>query len=654
MAVAKMKKVTIIGHNSVREQVVSALQESSAVQIIDLRASLPEEASDLVPQERLTDAELETRLSQANYCLRFLEERYGKPARGMIESFTGAKVPISLQEYKRTVEKFDLSGTYQRCAALEARTAELKNKEAKLVSQLEMLLPWVGLECAVEELPFTGARSEVYPCYCGLSEFDRLSEGAAGLPVAVQRVSDDGKNAYFLLALVKESTEAWELLRTVDLNKVSFAGLRGKAAELVEDIKAQIRAVRREMESIDEEGQRLLELRQQICTLVDHYSMAVARRQVQENFLGTQHAFMLSGWIKASQVEALAAKLACIDKAIELFADDPAPGENVPVILENNKWLEPFEIVTNIYGFPNYGEVDPTPLLAPFFTVFFGLALSDAGYGILLLLLSQYFLRYVDVGPGGRKLFKLLTYCSVSTIVFGALMGSWFGNLFDVLPLFAPMKRFKDMFFVVDPIQEPLKMLVVSLALGVVQIWFGLLVKMVIGISSGSPRDALLDQGGWLVLIPSVVAYATTQAPAAKYACLVGALWVVVASSRAQKNILLKPFTGLYGLYGGIGYLSDTLSYTRLLALGLATAVIGNVINQIALLGKGIPLVGWLFVAIVLVGGHTFNLLINVLGSFIHSGRLQFVEFFTKFFEGGGKAFRPFRRETKYISINHG
>lgn len=659
MAVAKMKKVTIIGHNSVREQVVSALQELSAVQIIDLRASLPEEASALIPQERLTDSELETKLAQANYCLRFLDERYGKPPRGMIESFTGARIPISLREYRETVESFDLGSLYQRCASLEARTAELKNQEARLMSQLESLQPWENLQCDVQELPYSGEHAEVQACYCPGDEFQRLAEAQEGLPFAVEQVSVDGKNVYFLLASVKGNAEVQELLKTLDLNRASFAGLQGKPAYLVTHIKRELDSVRAELQRAYEEGRKLLEFRRQICTLVDHYSIALARRQVQANFIGTQHAFALRGWIKASQVGDLVNSLASVSSAIEVFADDPEPGDNVPVVLENSKFIEPFEIVTTIYGFPNYGEVDPTPLLAPFFTVFFGLALSDAGYGILLLLISQYFLRYVDVGPGGRKLFRLLTYCSISTIVFGALMGSWFGNLFDVLPELAWLKAMKDKLFVVDPINEPLKIMIVSLVLGVVQIWFGLLVKFMIQVRKGALLDALFDQGGWLFLIPAVVfmgvassgAYGPQAAKASQYAVLLGALWVAVGASRAQKNWLLKLFTGLYGLYGGIGYLSDVLSYTRLLALGLASAVIGNVINQLALLLKPIPILGWLFLAAIVAGGHVFNLLINVLGAFVHSGRLQFVEFFTKFFEGGGKGFKPFRKEGKFTTV---
>lgn len=653
-----MKRVTVVGHNSIREDVIKTLQELSAVQVIDLRASLSDEDACKFATECAGDVELEGKLSRVNYCLKYLENAYGKPAKSLIQSFTGVKLHIGAEAYRRAVDGFDLDGIYRRITQMEAQLSDIRNKKARLESQLELISPWVEMDVPVELLPYSGCGVEVVPLTASLSDFEKLMLASEKAPVAFEKVAEKGKTVYFLAAYLKDDKDSMDIVRSVETSRVSFADLKGKPRDIVETSRRHLDELEAEEHQIEEEGRSLLEHRLSLMILSDHYAAAVARKQVQSRFLGTREAFALGGWVKASQVDQLKSRLAELSEEIAVLAEDPRPGEDVPVVLENSKLVEPFEVVTNIYGFPSYDEIDPTPLLAPFFTVYFGLALSDAGYGVLLLLASLYFLKKVDMAPSGRKLFRLLVYCAVSTIVFGAMMGSWFGNLFDVLAVPA-LRAFKGMFFVLDPINEPLKMMIVSLALGIVQIWFGIFIKMLAGIRSGAVKDAIFDQGGWLLLIFAAVMFAVSSAARlegivaiAKDLLIAGALWVVVASSRAQKNIFLKPFTGLYGLYGGIGYLSDTLSYTRLLALGLATAVIGNVINQIALLGKGVPVLGWIFAAVVLAGGHVFNLLINVLGSFIHSGRLQFVEFFTKFFEGRGKAFQPFRVDNKYISVD--
>jgi V/A-type H+-transporting ATPase subunit I len=199
---------------------------------------------------------------------------------------------------------------------------------------------------------------------------------------------------------------------------------------------------------------------------------------------------------------------------------------------------------------------------------------------------------------------------------------------------------------------------VISIVLGVIQVWVGILVKMYALIRAGEVKEGILSQGSWGLLIPGLMGVVAQKAGIINssiplYVMYLGAFLVMYSASRGQKNILLKPFAGLYGLYSIVGYFSDTMSYSRLLALGLASAVIGVVVNKMAELVVGmVPVVGWVFVPIILLGGHIFNLVINVLGSFIHAGRLQFVEFFTKFFEGGGRPFKPLKRVSDNVSLN--
>ena len=209
----------------------------------------------------------------------------------------------------------------------------------------------------------------------------------------------------------------------------------------------------------------------------------------------------------------------------------------------------------------------------------------------------------------------------------------------------------------INPIEDPLTMMVISFAFGILHVWVGIGVNMLGSFRRGEYAEGIWSSGSWLVFLPGLVFWVVSKTGAIQsqvplYVMAAGALMVMYGASRSQKNILLKPFSGLYGLYGIVAYFSDTLSYSRLLALGLASAIIGVVVNKISeLIATMIPVLGWVMVPVILVGGHIFNLVINVLGSFIHAGRLQFVEFFTKFFEGGGTPFKPLKRVSENVSV---
>jgi V/A-type H+-transporting ATPase subunit I len=272
----------------------------------------------------------------------------------------------------------------------------------------------------------------------------------------------------------------------------------------------------------------------------------------------------------------------------------------------------------------------------------------------------MYAIRKFDIPWSQKKLFRLLALCGLSTVIFGAALGGWFGNLYDILPPWLGFfKQFRNALFLFDPIEDPLRMLTISLALGIIQVWFGIAVKMRATVKQSGWVAGLLDQGTWLFLLSALIlmilasagVVPKTLSPVATRLAQVGVLFVIAAQGRAARSWIAKPFLGLYGLYSIVGYFSDVLSYSRLLALGLATGVIANVVNQMALLVKPVPVIGPLLMLPILAGGHAFNFIINILGSFIHAGRLQFVEFFTKFFEGGGKAFRPFRRDNRYTVV---
>jgi V/A-type H+-transporting ATPase subunit I len=299
----------------------------------------------------------------------------------------------------------------------------------------------------------------------------------------------------------------------------------------------------------------------------------------------------------------------------------------------------------------------------PFFFIFFGMCLSDAGYGLIMMGLFYFASKKFKAEGRAKKFFNLLILGGFSSFIAGVLMGSWLGNTLDFLP---PQMIFIRNFLLnritlIDPVNNPIPILIFSLILGLIQIYTGIIIKFMGNIKDKKLTDGLMDQGSWLLLFTGIIMLGIVNifslskliALLSKGMIAGGALSVIFTQGRVNKNIIKRVLAGIYALYGIVGYLTDVLSYSRLFALCLATGIIAVVINNFALLTKDIPYIGFIFVILIYLGGHLFNIIISIMSAFIHSARLQYVEFFTKFYQGGGTAFIPFKIDTKYIKINH-
>ena len=374
---------------------------------------------------------------------------------------------------------------------------------------------------------------------------------------------------------------------------------------------------------------------------------------VERHFHYTERTFMLEGWIRAVDRGSIEKGLLSRFKDIELSFRPPREGEVPPIHLANRPIVRPYEFVTTLYGRPVYGAVDPTPLLAPFFVIFFAMCLTDAGYGLTLAAVSGAFIWKFKPAGGAEKLLRLLFMGGIVTAVIGVVTGGIFGIDAAALPPFI------QNFIFINPLEEPMKMLNIAFLMGLIHILFGMGVKMVANFRARLVLDALLDDLLWICFIialapigfsailggevpPGVLSYG-------RWGALVAAGGIFLTGGRKRKGIVRKLLGGLVGFYDVVGYFGDVLSYARLLALGLATSAIALAVNGIAGMVTGLPAyTGYVAAILVLVLGHGFNLAVNTLGAFVHSGRLQYLEFLSKFFVGGGKEFRPFRSQRRY------
>ena len=314
-----------------------------------------------------------------------------------------------------------------------------------------------------------------------------------------------------------------------------------------------------------------------------------------------------------------------------------------------------------MYALPGKNDVDPSGIMAFFYYLLFGMMLSDAGYGVLMTIGSWFILKKTGVEGSMRKTMKMFFYCGISTTIWGALFGSWFGDIVQVVCTnFLGYTQPPDIALWFEPIKDPIKLLLFSFIIGICHLFLGLVVLGVMKWRDGDKVSAICDTVPIMMTVLGAAPLAgSILAPGipkvimeiAKYVAIAGVVLIVLTSSRSSKNIFARLGGGLYGLYNiASGYLSDILSYSRLLALGLATGSIGSVINMLGSMVQN-PVVKAIMLVVVFIVGHTLNMAINVLGAYVHTNRLQFVELFGKFYEGGGRAFEPLKFNTKFFKI---
>jgi V/A-type H+-transporting ATPase subunit I len=427
------------------------------------------------------------------------------------------------------------------------------------------------------------------------------------------------------------------LLKQSGWTKVTFSEFPGTPKANIKRLTDDLEGLRKKKEELTKHAESLVNDIGLLEILYDLISIEKDKSSIVKDLGKTDKTFMLKGWLPERFSKDLVQLLDGMTDKYTLQFEDPRDEDDIPVLLDNPAVVQPLEMITEQYSLPNPRGVDPNLIMAPFFVVFFGMMVTDAGYGIIMAIVTAFILYKFKLQGGIKKMMGLMFLGGISTFIWGVVFGGWFGDLLKIRPLWF------------NPLEEPLKMLIFCLALGVIQLYTGFGIQAYKSIRVGKYLDAFYDQGLWLMLLTGLMFMALPPlAVAGKYMAIIGAAGTVLMSARTEKNIFKRLISGVLSLYNVTGFLGDVLSYSRLFALGLATGVIGAVFNSMGLMMSG-SLIGKLFMVIFLIIGHTFNLTLGILGAYVHSSRLQYVEFFGKFFEGEGKAFDPLRIKTKYI-----
>ncbi len=721
MAVAPMLKTTVLGHRPAMDRVLGALQRAGVLDIVASDLDLQSEEIGPEDERRL---HVEERLADAIFVRDFLARFHVSEA--PLSTFVSEKVHLAPEQFHDMEFDAHAKRLYRECVGLSDRLASGERERERLHALIKDLEPWAGLRLQIGQ--WTGTEHTVMltgtvPAALASDIRARLREQVC--EVTVEELGPVGdRQAWVVIASRDVAGEVRSVLAATDFTEVTFPGLEDYPAEEAE-------AARDRIAELEEAEARILERATELAR--KHYHEAVALVQVLESardkvivhrdVAGTERAFVITGWVEERLAPEVEAALMPFSDEVDVTFEPPGEDDEPPVALRNPAWLRPFEILTDLYGRPQYRGIDPTPLLAPFFVLFFALCIGDVGYGAMLIVGAWLIKHRLDVTDGVRRFMDLLMIGGAASMVVGVLLGSYLALPVESLP--EPLQAMQ----VLDPIADIQRFLLVALVIGLVQVFFGVFVAAWSAFRRGDAESAIFDQlaivflfamlgvtavagaagEGGLVrasLVAGLVGAMAMQGRAVQLALrtdgvaswdrLFGLVWaaafiggvatyaltgrivavwialgvsgVGLIASRSVRRGVVGVLSGAYNVYGLTGFVGDVLSYLRLPALGLSGTLVGSVFNILTELvwsgaapmfsRGGLSLVWGALIALLAVAifavGHVFNVVINLLGAFVHPTRLQFVEFFSKFYEAGGRPFAPFRFRTDGIVLDAG
>lgn len=664
-----MSKVQVCAMRNNRKPILEFLQRRNIVEIIDIQA--PDSVF----------AKMDTEKSRAIFRRNVEEVQKARteldklaPVKGEGFAFLRGREAITTQAYHDFYDvQEDVLRDANRITRLAREIVEAKAEIIRADAALDALAPWLQLPVAQT---FKGTRRTRAFVGSLVGEqslqkiYEKLAQNAPGLdPLHIEIVWQSKQITCILaVALKKDAARAEEALRAI-----GFAYPPGASGSLPEQERQQLirkkEAAQKSITAATDEIASLAFRREEFKMLEDHLAMREEKYAAIERLAQSKHVFVLEGYVPARQAPALCKDLQEEFPCYVNVSEAEEPGDEVPVLLENAWFTEPVESVLEGYSLPGKGELDPTGVMSIFYYIMFGLMFSDAGYGAIMFFTCLYcLLRFKNMEPNWNKNIRLFMWCGLSTVFWGVVFSSYFGDIVDVLSVtfFGVHKTIPPLWFL--PMEKPMLLLVFCLAIGMVHLTTGYIMKGLTCFKQkdyiGILYDAVFPIVAWyplvLMLIGSAMfeglaGFKVSVAPVitqiALGLCVISIVGIVLTGGRESANWFKRILKGLYALYSVLsGWLGDVLSYSRLLALGLATGVIAGVMNQLgAMVGGGIA--GAIVFVIVFMLGQSLNFGINVLGAYVHSNRLEYVEFFGKFYDGGGRKFSPFGINTKHYKI---
>lgn len=648
MAIVKMKGLRLLAMRSDREALLELLQGMGCVEI-DEPDQDPQTWQGLLSQlgsQTLSRPDGQA-LSQAREDLQAAQralavlKRHGDKERGLLAPrprLTRQQLFDGEEQGKQAV---------QQVLEADRQLAALEAQHSKLLTQRAALAPWLELN-----IPLDTASTQEMVVQFGtvtagveLEQVQRAVEGASELAQLTQASVDRDVRYCLLVCHTSAQEEVLQALRDFGWSRMNLSGWTGTAKENDQRIAQELEQNEQESAQAEQQLAQLTSLAEPIRQAADRASVRINREEGRSRLLDTEKTFLLEGWVPAEKWPELESQLKNYPCAWELR--DPTEEEypKVPVKLKNNWFTRPLSMVTEMYSLPAYNGLDPNPLMAPFFILFYGIMMADMGYGLLMMIASVVVLKKSRPRAGMHNFFALLGLCGVSTFIMGAVTGGFFGDFIpQLLKLINPESTFVWFWpTLFTPLEDTMMILVGAMALGFVQILVGMAISFVKKLRRGQVMDAIWEEVTWWVVFAGL---ALAILGVTNLVIILGGVMVVAGPILTEKGF--GKITGIFGsLYNHVtGYFGDILSYSRLMALMLAGSVIAQVFNTLGAIPGNVVI----FIIISMLG-NALNFALNLLGCYVHDLRLQCLEYFNKFYEDGGKPFRPMKLDTNYYDV---
>ena len=648
MAIAKMNKVMLIAPTDKQNDLLDAIQELQSLEVTSL-----EQAKELFAENSIAlqeaDADginaLQQKFEGIHAAIAFVEKNQKQPS--LIQKLKTPKEQFTLSELQKEVQSWDADALVEHVESIRT-TLRKKDEKLKELREKEALLrKWSVLDFYPKDIfkhPYTKTKMGTIPQATDNAYLEGLKQSEL---ISVHEVYHTREEIGLLVTYPRKAQQAAkEELAKAHFSIVWYAFEEAPSVELEKNLKAQqavVEAKKKVLEDLQEEKDILRQL--QLSAEVTYNELQ--KEQAKNELVNGQHVFVLQGWLTTKAVDAVEVQLK--DKLgegeyvflpLEIAEEEY---EEVPTVLENNAFLQPFENLTEMYGLPKYGELDPTPYTAPFSLVFFGMMAADLGYGALLWLGTFIMLKFFHFDKGMNRNLKFFHLLSYPVMIWGIIFGSAFGA---DLP-FQPLSLSKDL----------ITIMILSIIFGVIQIMVGLSLGAYSNLKKKAYVDAYTSHLGWLAIITGIILYVLGSmvlniswiATIGSSIAIIAAVAIVVVTVLTSENKWGGLASGLYNLYGISGYVADVVSYTRLMALAVSGGSIASAFNM--LVGFLPPVARFTAGIFLIVALQGLNIFLSFLGAYVHGLRLQFVEFFGKFYDGGGHALKPFKTYEKYVDI---
>ena len=647
MAILKMKKLRLMAVRSKKDELLRELIRHGCVEFSELEGEIQgSQLENLVSRESSDTATLKSQYTSLNHAIALLNTYAPKK-----EKMLSAKPELEDVVF---LDDTGLTGALRVAETIEGYDSRIKRisaEESRQRSIIESLQPWQGLDLSLntEGTERCGVLMGTIPAKTDLGQVQAAIE-AVDQESELFQINEDKRDRYVLLVAMREKIPAMqECLRGFAFSASNMSGMNGTAKECMLQARQQLNELAKEkagcVENIVAEAVR----RDELKLAADRVSTKIALAEADEKLYGTESTVVMEGWIPEEREEELIKVFEDFGCAWETLTPEESEYPEVPVKLKNNKLTNALNMVTDMYSLPAYGSLDPNPLMAPFFILFYGLMMADMGYGLLMIIAALVAMKKIKPRRGSLSFCQLLLYGGISTFVMGAVTGSFFGNALEQIGIILDLgEGWGVLPALFNPMTDSMMVLIGAMVLGLIHLNTGMVINFVKKVKRGQLADGIWEEGAlWVTFIGAgLLALGLGNIAGVPVVLVIGLLMVFYGGSRSAKGIgkVLSVFTTLYNT--ATGWFGDILSYSRIMALMLAGSVIATVFNTIGAIANNI-----VFFAVIFIIGHSLNFALNLLGCYVHDLRLQCLEYFGKFYEDGGRPFNPLEVKTKYYNV---